>query len=75
MSDQSIPDRPGNELPDTLLKGRYAIEREVRTSDVVIPLLSQASISSEMLAYEIQIAHDAAQRQSGKPRLVPVRVG
>ncbi len=49
------------------------IERQVRTSDAVIPLLSQASIMSEMLAYEVQIAHEAAQQQ-GKPRLLPVRV-
>jgi tRNA A-37 threonylcarbamoyl transferase component Bud32 len=50
------------------------IEREVRTADVVIPLLSAASVSSEMLAYEVQIAHEAAQAQQGKPRLLPVRV-
>jgi tRNA A-37 threonylcarbamoyl transferase component Bud32 len=49
------------------------IERQLRTSDVVIPLLSAGSVSSEMLAYEVQIAHEAAQRQ-GKPRLLPVRV-
>src|SRR5207302_4151868 len=29
------------------------IERQVRTSDVAIPLLSAASVSSEMLAYEV----------------------
>jgi len=50
------------------------IERQVRHADVVIPLLSAASVSSEMLAYEIQIAHEAAQQQHGKPRLLPVRV-
>jgi len=50
------------------------IERQVRTADIVIPLLSAASISSEMLAYEIQIAHEAAQQQQGKPRLLPVRI-
>ena len=27
-----------------------------------------------MLAYEVQIAHEAAQRSTGKPRLLPVRV-
>jgi hypothetical protein len=51
------------------------IERQVRNSDIVIPLLSAASITSEMLAYEIQIAYEAAQEQAGKPRLLPVRVG
>jgi class 3 adenylate cyclase len=51
-----------------------AIEREVRTADAVVPLLSAASIQSEMLAYELQIAHEAAQAQHGKPRILPVRV-
>src|SRR5262249_48356867 len=49
------------------------IERQLRSSDAVIPLLSAASIGSEMLSYEIEIAHEAAQ-QTGKPRLLPVRV-
>src|SRR5207244_565368 len=51
-----------------------AIEREIRTSDAIIPLLSAASVDSEMLKYEVQIAHEAAQQQHGKPRLLPVRV-
>lgn len=50
------------------------IERQVRTADAVIPLLSAASVTSEMLAYEVQIAHEAAQQHQGKPRLLPVRV-
>jgi serine/threonine protein kinase len=50
------------------------IERQVRTADAVIPLLSAASVTSEMLTYEVQIAHDAAQKQRGKPRLLPVRI-
>src|SRR5256885_4156482 len=37
------------------------IEKQVRTADAVIPLLSAASVASEMLAYEVQIAHEAAQ--------------
>jgi DNA-binding SARP family transcriptional activator len=51
-----------------------AIEHEVRTADAVVPLLSAASVQSEMLAYELQIAHEAAQHQHGRPRLLPVRV-
>jgi class 3 adenylate cyclase len=51
------------------------IERQVRTADAVIALLSAASIQSEMLAYEVEIAHAAAQQQQGRPRLLPVRVG
>jgi hypothetical protein len=50
------------------------IERQVRTADAVIPLLSAASITSEMIAYEVQIAHEAAQQQEGKPRILPVRI-
>jgi hypothetical protein len=49
------------------------IERQVCTADAVVPLLSAASMSSEMLAYELQIAHEAAQR-GGRPRILPVRV-
>lgn len=50
------------------------IERQIRTADAVIPLLSAASSTSEMIAYEVQIAHEAAQQQEGKPRLLPVRI-
>ena len=49
------------------------IERQIRMADAVIPLLSATSTHSEMLAYEVEIAHEAAQ-QNGKPRLLPVRV-
>ncbi|HEX8686084.1 MAG TPA: AAA-like domain-containing protein, partial [Pyrinomonadaceae bacterium] len=49
------------------------IERQVRTAAAVVPLLSAASMSSEMLAYELQIAHESAQRE-GRPRILPVRV-
>jgi serine/threonine protein kinase len=50
------------------------IERQVRTADAVIPLLSAQSMTSEMIAYEVQIAHEAAEQQEGKPRLLPVRI-
>jgi tRNA A-37 threonylcarbamoyl transferase component Bud32 len=50
------------------------IERQVRSADVVIPLLSTASVNSEMLTYEVQTANDAAQKQKGKPRLLPIRI-
>jgi hypothetical protein len=49
------------------------IERQVRGADAVIPLLSSSSVGSEMLAHEVQIAHEAAQ-QTGSPRLLPVRL-
>lgn len=50
------------------------IEKQLRTADAVVPLLSAASSVSEMLAYEVQIAYEAAQHQNGKPRILPVRV-
>jgi DNA-binding SARP family transcriptional activator len=50
------------------------IERELREADAIIPLLSAAAVTSEMLAYELQIAHEAALTQRGKPKLLPVRV-
>lgn len=50
------------------------IERQIRAADAVIVLLSESSMTSEMLAYEVQMAHEAAQQNKGKPRLLPVRV-
>jgi AAA-like domain/TIR domain len=50
------------------------IEYRIRTADAVIPLLSALSISSEMLAYELQIASDAARENNGKPQLLPICV-
>lgn len=50
------------------------IESQIRTSDAVIPLISEASIASEMMEYEIRSAYDASQKQHGRPRLLPVRV-
>ena len=50
------------------------IEQQLRSADAVITLLSESSITSEMLAYEIQTAHDAAQQSNGKPYLLPIRI-
>ncbi len=50
------------------------IEKEIRSADAVMPLLSADSIYSEMLSFEIETAHEAAQLQQGRPRLLPVRV-
>ena len=52
-----------------------AIKREIETADAVVPLLSSASVGSEMLRYEIQLAHHAAQKQKGRPRILPIRIG
>ncbi|MGH9775914.1 MAG: AAA-like domain-containing protein [Candidatus Acidiferrales bacterium] len=50
------------------------IEKQVRSADAVIPLMSEASMMSEMLEWEVETAHRAAQEQNGKPYLVPVRI-
>jgi len=50
------------------------IEHRICSADAVIALLSAASLGSDMLTYEIQIAHDAGERQNGKPQLLPIRV-
>jgi serine/threonine protein kinase len=50
------------------------IEKRIASADAIVVLLSSASVQSEMLAYELQIAHEYAQKQGGKPRLLPVRV-
>ena len=49
------------------------IEQRVRNAYAVIVLLSATAASSEMLAYEVQVAHDAAQK-TGRPRILPVRI-
>lgn len=50
------------------------IETRIRSADAVIPLLSAESIYSEMLGFEIESAHEAAQLNQGSPRIFPIRV-
>jgi hypothetical protein len=50
------------------------IEKEIRESDAIVPLLSGDSVRSEMMGFEIEHAHEVAQIQNGRPRLLPVRV-
>ncbi len=52
----------------------HEIESRIGSADAVVPLLSATSVQSEMLAYEVQMAHSFSERQNGKPRLLPVRV-
>ncbi|MBC8353421.1 MAG: AAA-like domain-containing protein [Planctomycetes bacterium] len=52
----------------------HEIDRQIYEADVVIPLLSEASVSSEMLAYEVQLAWQATNERAGKPRILPVRI-
>jgi len=49
-------------------------EKQIRAAETVIFLLSAASISSETLAYEIQLAQEAGEGH-GRPRLVAVTIG
>jgi hypothetical protein len=50
------------------------LEQRIRAADALIPLLSPASIHSELLSYEVETAREAAQLQHGRPSLLPVRV-
>src|SRR6266850_3985458 len=50
------------------------LERQLRSADAVIPLISPGSAHSEMLAYEVELAHEAAQKFGGRPRIIPIRV-
>jgi hypothetical protein len=50
------------------------IEAHLRTADAIIVLISAVSIHSETLAYEVELAYEAAQKQQGRPRLLYVRV-
>ena len=49
------------------------IETQIRGADAVVVFLSEASVQSEMLTYEVEVAAHARQ-QAGRPMLLPVRV-
>lgn len=54
-----------------------AIEHKVRESDAVIPLVSQSSLDSEMLTFELKIAQETRQTSTEtppKPIILPVRI-
>ncbi len=48
-----------------------AQEQAIHRADLVLPLVSAATVHSEMLAYTVQVALEAAQHQ-GRPRVLPV---
>lgn len=50
------------------------ITYELKNADAVVILLSPMSIYSEMLAYEVDIAHKTALERGGRPKLFPVRI-
>jgi serine/threonine protein kinase/class 3 adenylate cyclase len=51
----------------------HEIERRVSKAYAVIVLLSATAVNSEMLAHEVQIAQDSAQK-NGRPRILPIRI-
>lgn len=50
------------------------IEAQIRQSDAVVCLISEAAIPSEMLGMELEIAQDASAQQGGRPRILPIRI-
>lgn len=50
------------------------VESKIRAADVVIPIVSDAAVGSEMLEYEVETALDE-HRKRDKPYVLPVRVG
>ena len=50
------------------------IEGAIRRADAVIPLLSEASIQSDTITFELEKAVEAAREHQGRPRLLPVRI-
>lgn len=50
------------------------LETQIRESVAVIPLISEASLGSEMLAFEVEHASEVARATNGGPALLPVRV-
>jgi hypothetical protein len=53
---------------------RTRIQAELEACDFLVVLLSEQSVHSEMVEYEISTAHHLSVAQGGKPRLLPVRV-
>ena len=51
------------------------VAQQIKSADVVMPLLSDASCRSEIISFQIETAHDAAQKQNGVPVMIPCRVG
>ena len=51
-----------------------AVEEPIRQADAVIAIVSPKAMQSEMLEFEVETAHDQY-AQTGKPILLPVRIG
>jgi len=64
-------DHPG----ESSLQWAKQIENEIGRADIVIALLTPASVQSEMLAYELQLAHAEATQRGGRPCILPILLG
>jgi hypothetical protein len=53
----------------------HRVAGEISNADVVIPVISEASVNSEMLAREVAIAFEASRKNGGTPRILPIRLG
>src|SRR5262245_27967675 len=53
--------------------GKWIHDR-ISESDFLIVFLTAQSMESDMVRGEIQLAHELAQKQGGRPRIVPVRL-
>lgn len=55
------------------MEWRERIQAELEACDFLIPLLSEESVHSEMVEYEISTAHRLNRSRAGKPCILPVR--
>jgi hypothetical protein len=51
------------------------VANQIKSADAIVPLLSDAACHSEIISFQIEVAHDAAQKQNGQPTIIPCRVG
>lgn len=51
------------------------VRKQIQNSDYIIPLLSQESLYSEMMLFELEIASKVSRTpNNNKPRIIPVRI-
>jgi hypothetical protein len=59
---------------DSGVPGIQEMEQQIRRASAIVVMLSPGTIQSEMFAYQLELARDAARQQDGRPRLLPVRI-
>ena len=59
---------------ETSIQWAAEIADAIRSAHVVVPFLSEPAVANEMLAFQVEIAHDTAQRHEGRPALIPIRI-